>query len=165
MKNFDELLRKYWKGNTELDEEQKLKEHFSENEKSQIEDEYFNYLIHKRKEKLISPGFDEEILRQINGKQGVERSLFQKVNWQIAAAILILFTAGILFINRESDPDGAINPSEQIVLVDTYEDPEIAFEETKKTLLLISSKLNKSSEYTAEFRKFSKSQEDLKKEN
>ena len=41
--------------------------------------------------------------------------------------------------------------------------PEKAFEETKRALLLISSRLNQTNEYTSQFSKFEESQKNLKK--
>jgi hypothetical protein len=165
MKNMDKLIRKYWNATSEVDEEQKLKDHFSENEKHQIEDEYFAYLEHKKKEKLNNPDFEKEILHQIKGNQGIKRSLFQKLNWQIAAALVLLLSIGALLINRQMNSSDTRTTTNQIVVEDTFEDPQLAYEETKKALLLISSKLNKGNAYTTEFVKFNQSQENLKKNN
>lgn len=165
MKNMDELKKKYWKGKSEVNEEQALKKHFSKTEKGQIEDEYFSYLENKKKEKLNDPDFDKEILHFIDEHQGVKRSLFHKINWQIAAAVVILFTTSVLIINRQKGSRDTISASNQIVVEDTFEDPQLAYEETKKALLLISNKLNKGNAYTAEFVKFSQSQKNLKKNN
>ncbi len=163
MQNMDELKKKYWKGTSEVNEEQALKKHSHANEQSQIENEYFSYLEHKRKEKLNDPDFEQEVLRQIKGNQGGKRSLFQKINWQIAAAIILLLSIGVLLINKQMGTKNTIAPTNQIVVEDTFEDPQLAYEETKKALLLLSSKLNEGNLYATEFVKFSQSQENLKK--
>lgn len=165
MNNMDELKKKYWKGTSEVNEEQTLKKHAPKNEQPQFEDEYFAYLEHKKNEKLNDPDFEKEILQQIKGNQGVKRSLFQKINWQIAAAIVLLLSIGALVINRQMNLSDNTSATNQIVVEDTFEDPQLAYEETKKALLLISSKLNKGSELTTEFVKFSQLQENLKKNN
>lgn len=165
MKNMDELKRKYWNGTSDINEEEALKKHFSKNKKEQIEDEYFSYLENKKNEKLNARDFDQEVLNQIKGHQGSGRSLFQKINWRIAAAILVLFTVGVLFMRRQMSSKDIITSTDPVVMEDTFEDPLLAYEETKKALLLISSKLNKGSELTTEFVKFSQSQENLKKNN
>jgi hypothetical protein len=165
MKNMDELIRKYWKGTSEAEEEQILKKHFCETDNGQIDDAFFSYLNDKRKDKLTDPDFDKEILQLIKGKNDVKRSWFQKINWKIAAAIILLLSLAAIYFNRQWKIKGSVVSSDQIVIIDTYEDPQIAYEETKKALLLISSNLNKGKAYTTEFAKFNQSQENLKKNN
>lgn len=165
MKDMDELKRKYWNGISDLDEEQALKRRFSADNQEQIENEFFNYLAFKKEEKLTDRDFDSELISRIRNNQEAKRSLFHKINWRIAAAVLVLFTAGILFMKRQMDSKEIITSSDPVVTEDTFEDPLLAYEETKKALLLISSKLNKSNAYTAEFVKFSQLQENLKKNN
>lgn len=165
MKDMDELKRKYWNGISDLDEEQALKRRFSADNQEQIENEFFNYLAFKKEEKLTDRDFDSELISRIKNIQEAKRSLFHKINWRIAAAVLVLFTAGILFMKRQMDSKGIITSSDPVVTEDTFEDPLLAYEETKKALLIISSKLNKSNAYTAEFVKFSQLQENLKKNN
>jgi hypothetical protein len=163
MKNMDEIKKKYWKGTSEVNEEQALKKHSHTNEQYQIEDEYFGILEQKRNEKLNDPDFEKKVLRQIKGSQGVKKSLFQKINWQIAAAIVLLVSIGALVLNRQFNSSKSV--TNQKVVEDTFEDPQLAYEETKKALLLVSSKLNKGNAYTTKFVKFSQSQENLKKNN
>ena len=55
-----------------------------------------------------------------------------------------------------------VNTVENVVEMDTYEDPEKAFEETKRALLHLSSKLNQSSVYATQFSKFEEHQNNLK---
>jgi hypothetical protein len=105
------------------------------------------------------------MLRKIKGEKDSGRSLFQKINWQIAAVFVILLSIGALLINRQMNSSDTITATKQIVVEDTFEDPQLAYEETKKALLLISSKLNKGNTYAVEFVKFSQSQENLKKNN
>jgi hypothetical protein len=161
----DELKKKYWKGTSEVNEEQALKKHAGKNEQRQFEDEYFAYLEYKKEETLNDPDFDRNLLDRISDKQGTERSLFQKINWRIAAAILVLITAGVLFMRRQTETKDIISSTDTVVMEDTFEDPLLAYEETKKALLLISSNLNKGNTYTTKFVKFSQSQENLKKNN
>jgi hypothetical protein len=165
MKNMDEIKKKYWKGTSEVNEEQALKKHSHAIEQGQPEDEYFGYLEQKRNEKLNDPDFERKVLHQIKGIQGVKKSLFQKINWQIAAAIVFLLSIGALILNRQMNSSKTFNTTNQIVVEDTFEDPRLAYEETKKALLLVSSKLNKGNAYATEFVKFSQSQENLKKNN
>jgi len=165
MKNMDEIKKKYWKGTSEVNEEQALKKHSHANELGQIEDDYFAYLEQKRNEKLNDLNFEKEVLHQIKGIQGVKKSLFQKINWQIAAAIVLVLSIGALLLNRQMNSSNTLSATNQKVAEDTFEDPRLAYEETKKALLLVSSKLNKGNAYATELVKFSQSQENLKKNN
>ncbi len=165
MKEMDELKKKYWKGRTDRDEERSLKNRPFSHDTTHVEDIYFQYLNEKKNEKINFPDFDVEIIRKIKGQQGEQRFISKIGYWRLAAAVIILITAGILFFNNQSGTQTSAPPPENLVLTDTYNDPEKAFEETKKALLFISNKLNKGTELTSEFAKFSETQENLKKEN
>ena len=165
MKDMDNIKRKYWEGTSELDEEQLLKQQSGSDKPEQVEDAYFAYLAGKKEEKLTDPDFDRKLLTLFSDNLTDKRSFFSKVNWQIAAAVLVLLSAGVLFLKRQTNSKDIITSTEPMVTEDTFEDPLLAYEETKKALLLISSKLNKSNAYTAEFVKFSELQENLKKKN
>lgn len=159
----DDLKRKYWKGTSEVDEEQLLKKHAEESKELELEDELFSYLKHKKGDKLSTPDFDEEMLRKIKQQTGTKRSFIHKINWQVAAAIVLLLSLGALFINKQMSSKNTNDLSDQLVMLDTYDDPQLAYEETKKALLLISGNLNKGNVYAAELKKFNQSQENLKK--
>jgi len=163
MKRIEELIKKYWEGNSELEEEELLKGYFAHNKSEKLEEVYFNFISHSKEEKLNDPDFDAGILRKIDKKEGRKRSIFQMINWRVAAAIIVLFTASIIFFSRKPETQVDKSGSENLVTMDTYDDPEKAFEETKKALLFISNKMKKGNEYALEFGKFSESQENLKK--
>lgn len=156
MKELKALLDKYWSGNSDIDEEKALKEFLSDRDASPDAD-FFRYLNEKSNEGIREADFERKVLEQIGlWKKPRRRSLF--MNWRIAAVVALLLAASVVFrfemVERQTN---------QKVSADTYEDPEKAFEETKKALLYISSKLNQGSEYTQEIGKFSESQEKLKK--
>jgi hypothetical protein len=165
MKNLNDLVKKYWKGISEVEEENTLKEYFGKKENNSIEDEYFRYLEYKRKEKVKAPDFDRELLRQLENHRGISRVFQRKIYWQIAATVVILVAASVFFIPRQKGSPDQEMSSKPAVTEDTYKDPLLAYEETKKALLIISSNLNKSKTYATELVKFSQSQENLKKNN
>jgi hypothetical protein len=103
--------------------------------------------------------FTVNILEQITPEYQIKRHKNNSLKyWYAAASLFLVISASIIFKNE-------IIKEKQPVLIaetDTYEDPEKAFEETKRALLLISSKLNGTSEYASEFSKFEKSQSTLK---
>jgi hypothetical protein len=159
-KKAEALLKKYWEGKLGPDEESELKNHFLHGSNEGDPDHaYFNYLIEKRAQNRFDNNFDEEILKQI-GEDDKSRklNLIPIKYWYIAASLAFLISISIIFKNEYTKVDKV----EQVVKVDTYEDPAKAFEETKRALLMISSKLNQSGEYATKFSKFEESQKNLK---
>lgn len=153
------LLEKYWDGQTNQSEEVELKKFFYSKEGSSHKDAiYFNYLHSKSVHSPLDKDFDNEILQEINNSSRSKKTKVLSLRyWYVAASITALLSIGIIFKSQiiKKDPP-------QVVAVDTYDDPQKAFEETKKALLLLSSKLNQSSEYAAQISKFEKSQEIIK---
>lgn len=128
------LLDKYWEGETSLEEEQNLRSYFAS---SQVAEEFlpfsplFNYYQeaqHVRMNKEIKP----PELPQISRKT-------VSLRWLInVAASLVIFIA-MFFINRYSKAPA----TDQYAYQDTYQDPQQAYDEVKKALLFVSTKMNK----------------------
>ncbi len=154
------LIEKYWEGKTDQIEEEELKKHFTQmGEEGTMEVEYFRFLKKKSAQNPLGDQFDRELFSQIEAqnKASEVKSIALKY-WYIAASIVLIISVSIIFKNRVYQVE---QPAE-ITQADTFEDPERAFEETKKALLFLSSKLNQSSEYTAQFSKFEQSQVHVK---
>lgn len=156
MKELKALLDKYWNGKSDIDEEKALKQFLSDRDASPDTD-FFRYLNESSNERIQDTDFDRKVLSEI-GLLKKPRGRNFLMNWRVAAVVALLLAASVVFkfgmLERQANEE---------TLADTYEDPEKAFEETKKALLFISSKLNEGSEYTQEIGKFSESQEKLKK--
>lgn len=158
-KQAEALVDKYLKGETSLEEEQLLKEHFDSAEAaSSPERLYFRYLTAKSAENPVPEQFEEEMIFLISGKEKKTGRHLRPMNvWYAAASLVFLLAFGILFRSQFSGKQQQI-----AVQTDTFEDPAIAFEETKRALLLISAKLNESSAYPAELSKFDAMQDVVK---
>ena len=130
----DELLNKYWKGESSLEEEKLLKGHFKENPSLTGEGAYFRYLSNEKNTTLTASA---------NSKKA-------KKNWLSAAATVTvgLITALLVFNNANKDPFAE-------------EDPEKAMEATRKALLMIGSSLNQCQNHTLELIKINKAKEEL----
>ncbi len=163
MRKTDELLKKYWEGKTTLDEENWLKEHVDWDGSKSGSEIYFNHLKNKSEEKITDGDFDKQVLDQINQQKTKTRS-FPGNYWRVAAAFILLITAGIVLNKLTPDKPREKLTGNEIVIVDTYDDPEKAYEETKKALMFLSGKLNEGAAYTLEIKKFNESQEILKNE-
>ena len=134
----EEILKKYFDGKSTLKEEKTLSEYFnSENVAPQL-NTYKPLFQFVTKEKMQQ------------SKIHVSENIPQKKSkhWLSIAAAVCVFTLGILWIYNAQ-----VNsiPSDK-----TIEDPKLAYEETKKALLLVSENLNKGlnqTEYLSEFNK------------
>ena len=160
-KKAEALREKYWEGKTSREEETELKRYLSTGSfRNEPDKAYFDFLHNKSMLKPLNDEFDNEILDLIHEKNN---ALKPKKNiltyWYIAASLVLVISASIIFRNEIFKVEKPIN----VVQIDTYDDPAKAFEETKRALLLISSRLNQTNEYTSQFSKFEESQKNLKK--
>ena len=159
-KKAEALRKKYWEGKTSQSEEKELKNHFSGAQGgSDLDDKYFSYLNKESAEDPLDDKFNEEILSLIDDKNHeIKQNISLIKYWYIAASFLLIISVSIIFKNEIFK----VASQEQVVQADTFEDPEKAFEETKRALLFLSSMLNQSDEYATKFSKFDQSQTILK---
>jgi hypothetical protein len=155
----DELLTKYWNCETSLEEEQQLHEYFRGREiPEQLKEtaNLFRYFDEHKKKALEDHAFDTEVLKQVKPKQGRVVN-FLTSSMRIAAGIAVLFVATWLVRNeiRKSTPA----PTE-----DTYDDPKLAFEETKKALQMISRSFGNAEEKAKKINMFNEAREHVQKE-
>jgi hypothetical protein len=158
-KKIEELLNKYWDCETSLEEEQELREYFKE---SNIPEQYketaslFRYFNHRKKKTIDDASFDKEVLRKVKtGSKGKVVSLVYNA-MRIAAGIAVLVVA-VYFVRTE------IRKSTPQEIVDTYDDPKLAFEETKKALQMISKSFGNAEEKAKKLNLFNEAQEEIQK--
>jgi hypothetical protein len=157
----DALLHKYWNCETSLEEEQQLREYFkSGNIPEQQKDTaaLFRYFELQKKKSISDVSFDAQVLAKTNKtKRGVIINLVYN-SMKIAAGVAVLLMA-IWFIRKEVRKD---TPQ---AMVDTYDDPKLALEETKKALLMISKGFGRAKEETEKINMFNEAKEEIKKKN
>lgn len=138
LQRIEHLIGKYEKAETTLEEEKELKIFFMQKEVPSHLKKYkemFSAYHSLANQNLDSNDFDERILamisddKEFNKKSGNRRNLYTL--FAIAASIIILI--GIYFRY------GFNNSVED----ETFNNPELAYAETKKILLKVSSALNK----------------------
>lgn len=134
----EKILEKYFDGESTLKEEKKLFEYFNSENVAPHLNTYkpFFQFVAKEKTQQSKTRISENIPRK------------KPKQWLSIAAAVCVFTLGILWIYNTK-----LNsvPSDK-----TIEDPKLAYEETKKALLLVSENLNKGmnqTEYLSEFNK------------
>jgi len=142
LKQIEDLLEKYYNGETTLEEERKLNWYFQTHDipmhlKPDAEIFRSNYK-HSRED--ASPELSDKLSKLIDeqGKKTWFLLPVRSVRWisGIAASILILLS---LWIGIGRDTILQRNHSKY---ADTFDDPQLAYLETKKALLLVSEKLN-----------------------
>ncbi|MBM3436895.1 MAG: hypothetical protein FJY07_11840 [Bacteroidetes bacterium] len=137
LQKIEELIGKYERAETSLEEEKQLRAFFRGNEVAahlQSYKEIFSVYDLQADDNPLSQEFDKKILSLISGekeesgKLPVRRNVFTLL--AIAAGITILFGIYFWFGNSKS------------TLKDTYDDPKLAYAETKKALIKVSATLN-----------------------
>ena len=139
-KQLEQLLEKYWSCETTLQEEESLRNYFQQAEVPEAlreTAELFRFFEHE-KSKALHESFNEVVTKKIRQRQGGK--MVNMMTWvqvaRVAAGVMVVVVAGY-FIRHE------IRKSYPAEVVDTYSDPKLAFEETKKALLMISKSFGK----------------------
>jgi hypothetical protein len=157
LKQIEELLEKYYNGDTSLEEERKLHWYFQTHEipmHLKPDAEIFRY-HYKRTSEEASPEISEKLSKLIDEQANKSRFILpvRSIRWisGIAASILILLS---LWIGIGRD---LIQQRHSGRFADTFDDPQLAYLETKKALLLVSEKLNAGTKELQYLKKYNKS--------
>jgi hypothetical protein len=133
----DELIKKYWDCETSLEEEAQLREYFNGNDVPEQWKEtaaLFRY-FEEQKSKSVEPQFEPTVVNRLESSklkpEGRVAKLFANA-MRMAAGVAVLLLA-VYFVRQEIR-----KTDDHLAVKDTFNDPERAFEETKKALLMIS---------------------------
>jgi hypothetical protein len=155
------LLDKYSRAETSLNEEQILRKYFSGQSESPVELEpyhaAFRYYNSQRQITVQKPELEQKLEALIDREQRYKPVflLNQKViRWVAAAAVVILICTTVLIVNKNRKPDPG-----------TFDDPELAYLEARRTLLYISQTMNHGTKELSNISKINSSVEYLKKLN
>ncbi|MBI5324491.1 MAG: hypothetical protein HZB41_04345 [Ignavibacteriae bacterium] len=159
----DELLNKYFEGETSLDEEKQLKEYFSQQD---IPVEYEKYSGHfgiLLAESKIETGkeFDVVFSNEIIKPKIYKHGFIYRIGYAITAVAAVAAILIMAYVQYSSLPNK--NLRLDYLKYDTYKDPKLALDETKKTLLIVSVEINKGMEQLGKLSKFDKSINELEK--
>lgn len=156
------LLEKYWNGETTLEEEIQLRDWFATHEtpaEFQEVASLFRYFDQQR-QLVVSTGFDEELRKKIKPRGALHKLYYNSM--RIAAGLAVV-VASVWFISRELRSEQPIQSGTE--LKDTYDDPKLAFEETKKALKMISRSFGKAEEKARNINMFNVAKSEIQKEN
>ncbi|TAL67894.1 MAG: hypothetical protein EPN82_12475 [Bacteroidetes bacterium] len=159
----DELLDKYFEGETSLGEEKLLKEFYS---RPVIPEQYEKYAGHFRflsleSDEISDIDFYEISFDEINKPKIYKTELINKIGYTITAVAAVAAILIMAYIQYSSIPNK--NLRLDYLKYDTYKNPEIAYKETKKTLLYVSEEMNKGMEQLEKLSEFDKSMNELEK--
>src|SRR5690606_22732800 len=158
-KELERLLEKYWACETTLEEEQMLREYFRTTPATEATRDaavMFAYFDMQRTRQLDDASLDERIANMAKPKV---RPLIRFVHngLRIAAGIAVLVAAVWLVHDeiRENTPQE---------MLDTDSDPELAFEETKRALLIIARGFGAAEEQARKLDLFNEAQQKIRNE-
>ena len=129
------LLEKYWEGETTLVEEKEIKSYFKENPSLTNDGQYF---------RSIDVAGQSTYKGSTPGKRKLPSIQWMSVAATITIGLMVAFIA--LNDSRKEDPFAVTDPKE-------------AYEVTRNALMMISSNLNESNEYSKELKKINKAEE------
>jgi len=158
----NELLKKYWNCETSLEEEQELREHFKT---GPVSDELketaglFHYFEESKKKSLSDISFDGGVIDKVRTPPKRTKLVSLVYNSMRIAAGLTVVLVATWFIRTE------VRKSTPQELVDTYDDPKMAFEETKKALMMISKSFGTAEEHAKKINMFNEAQEEIQKKD
>lgn len=156
-KKIEELLEKYWDCETTLEEESLLREYFQQPE---IAEKYreaaplFRYFGEQKNKTINDSAFDKRILPAATKKDAKVVHLIRN-SMRIAAGVIVLMVA-VWFMRNELRSD-------QVSPEDTFDDPKMAFEETKKALMMISKGFTRAEQETRKINLFNEAQKEIQK--
>lgn len=151
-----QLAERFWQGDCTEQEEHELKAHVSSGDAAPGLEPlvaYFASLDAERSSLSLDASFDEAILAEVAERRKAKtRPMFiMRMAAGIALIVGLSYTA-LTFLPEQTQ-------AHEIVITDTYDDPEVAFEEVKKALMKVSSNLNTGLEPTIKFGEFHKAKE------
>ena len=152
------LLQKYWDCQTTLEEEQELREYFRHHSPEALKDtaSLFKYFNEQKEKHLADVSFEPNVVKQLKHPKGQLRTLVYNA-MRIAAGIVVVVLA-VWLVRME------IRETSPAEVTDTYDDPKMAFEETKKALMMISRSFSTAEEQARKINLFNEAQKELQQE-
>lgn len=135
------LLEKYWQGETDIAEEKRIKNFFSQHAEKlpdDIEEVRGLFSFYEKELQISAPEFSFPAIQEIKTGKKSSGTIFLLLRkyWEYAAIVLLLTGSVILY-------QPVHHHKSLVASEDTYQDPQKAFEATQKALELLAANLNK----------------------
>ena len=157
------LLAKYWECETSLEEENLFREYFNQHDipaKFKEAAALFAYFSQQRNKQVHDIAFDKTVVDSLQSKPKDKSKVVRLMyNFSRIAAGLIVVVVATYYIRTE------IRKTTPQEMVDTYSDPKLAFEETKKALLMISKGFGRAEEEAKKINLLNEAKDNIQKEN
>lgn len=155
-KNYRALEEKYWAGETNLIEDSAIAKAIEEYPELFSQELRSVFAAKTATSQLkLDDDFEDEFWEKLDGKSGAKRFSFYDFTRYAAVGILLLGLGYVFTKIIQSDaPENEAKVAEVEMVEDTYDSPEMAFEEAKKALMMASGKLNKGQEKIEEIKRF-----------
>jgi hypothetical protein len=157
-----ELLNRYWQAETSLEEEAQLREYFSRPDLPEEWHEtasFFKYLSSSKKKELNDVSFNDRVVSKLEASKKGKMATLVYNSLRIAAGIAVLVLAVWLIHNQVKESTVATNEIE-----DTYDDPRVAYQETKKALMIISKSFGTAENEARKINLFNEAQQEIRKD-
>ncbi len=153
LKKIRALLEKFYNGDTTLEEEGLLRDYFMNEPVDQefiADKDIFLYQIRENQDKEAIPDISDEIWNKLQVDRTDNNMINNKIVYfylRIAASILVIIGSFFLIKNQVFDKNNEMQFS------DTYDNPELAYQQAKETLLYVSAMLNSGTEHLEPIKK------------
>jgi len=155
-KQIEQLLEKYWNCETSLEEERTLRDYFRGQVPENLNEvaSLFRYFESQQQKEISSPDFDAQVKQQIRQHRPKGKLVNLAFAMRIAAGLLVVMVA-TYFVRLE------IRKSYSAEVADTYSDPQLALEETKKALLMLSKGFSKAQKEAGKLKVFNEAEQKI----
>ncbi len=150
-RDWDDILERFWEGETNEVEEQELKDFFHF---GQVPEHLLPYSIYFKSmdasPKTLDQDFDQEMMRRISNQKGGSAKVFNLYrSLAVAAGLTILFAVGSVLIWKPS-------PAQESLKAICNNDKIVneAFEQTKQALFMLSNNMEKGESQMLQLTKF-----------
>lgn len=145
-KSIEQLIERYWRCETSLDDEKRLKEYFTSNEVAPHLMQYkalFAYQV-KQSEAGLDSHFDDKVLNRVTQPTTVRIKPILDERWFVP---LLKIVAVLFIVAYIANVAQDIFPSQQVeydydAYTDTYDSPEVAYQEITSALLMVSESIS-----------------------
>lgn len=161
---FEQLSERFWRGECTEAEEERLREAALYGQLPKGNEALLDYFRFLEKEGSVGldADFDEEILKAISPSDNSAQGAYF---WRMAAGLALLIGLSYFAYTSFQGTTGGGELVQTDEFVDTYDDPELAYKEVKRALMMMSTNINTGIEPTEKLGEFHRAAKTLEEKN